>query len=281
MRPLLVATDRNRKVSAAAFDYFRCPACSVISLLPVPIDLGRYYPSDYIDLRDDPIERARRTGGERYKLDLLLRVARGGRLLEVGPGTGGFLEIAQAAGFEVEAIEQDERCCRHLETVLGARTYRTDDPSSTLRRAGPYDAISLWHSLEHLSDPGAVLDAAANALAPDGVVIIATPNPCSLQFRVLRSRWTHLDAPRHLHLIPPTALREHAARSGLRRCTLLFADEGTRNWNAFGWRNSMRNAVPPALSGPVGTIGRVIGRLLKPVERRATRASTYTAILQR
>ncbi len=280
MRPLLVAEDRNRKVSNTEFDYYRCRVCGVISLLPVPIDLGRYYPSDYIDQRQDPVERALRSQAERYKLRLLLRVARGGRLLEIGPGAGGFLELAQSAGFEVEAIEQDGETCRYLERTLGARTYCTSDPASAVREAGPYAVIALWHSLEHLTEPGDVLSAAAGALVPGGTVMVATPNPNALQFRVFRSRWTHLDSPRHLHLIPPDVVREHAARFGLRRCTLLFSDEGTRNWNAFGWRNSLRNSVPPGLANPAYTTGRVIGRLSKPVERRGMRASTYTAILQ-
>ncbi len=281
MRPLLTAVDRNRRVSEATFSYHRCADCGVISLSPVPADLGRYYPADYIDLKQDPEGRARRTAAERYKLDLVLRFARRGRLLEIGPGAGGFLELAHSAGFEVEAVEQDEACCRYIETVLAARTYCTTDPVSALDQAARYDVITLWHSLEHLIHPGAMLAAAAGALTPGGVVLVATPNPTALQFRVLRSRWTHLDAPRHLHLIPPAVVREHAARFGLNRCTLTFTDEGTRNWNAFGWRNSVRNAAPPTLADPWGTIGGAIGRLLKPVERRSTRASTYTAILKR
>lgn len=281
MRPLLTAEDRNRGTSEETFSYHRCPECGVISLSPVPVDLGRYYPSDYIVLPHDTADRARRAEAERYKLDLVVRVAEGGRLLEIGPGAGGFLKLAQSAGFEVEAIEQDETRCRLLEANVKARAYCTADPVTVVRQGGPWHVIALWHSLEHLDDPGGVLAAAAGALAPGGALFVATPNPESLQFRVFRSKWVHLDAPRHLHLIPPAALREHSARSGLRQCTLLFADEGTRNWNAFGWRNSMPNATPQALAKQSTLVGRVTGRLLKPVERRGARASTYTAILQR
>jgi len=281
MQPLLVAEDRNRRISTDKFSHYRCPACGVISLIPAPADLGRYYASDYIELLHDRAERAVRAELDRYKLDLVLRVTSAGRLLEIGPGAGGFLELARAAGFEVEAVEQDEACCSFLESAIGARTYCSADPASVVRQAGPWDVIALWHSLEHLHDPGDVLAAAAVALRSGGCVIVATPNPDSLQFRVLRSRWTHLDAPRHVHLIPPRALRDHAAGCGLTRCTLLFADEGTRNWNAFGWRHSLGNAVPSVVGAPATFVGKVIGRVLKPIERRGTRASTYTAILQR
>lgn len=281
MRPFLAAEDCNRGTSTETFSYHRCLECGVISLSPVPADLGRYYPADYLELHHDTAARARRAEAQQYKLDLVLRVTNGGRLLEIGPGAGGFLELAQSAGFEVEAVEQDEACCSFLETAVGAHTYCTADPASVIRQAGPWDIVALWHSLEHLNDPGRVLAAAGGALAPNGGVVLATPNPESLQLRIFRSRWAHLDAPRHLHLIPPAALREHAARSGLGRCTLLFADEGTRNWNGFGWHKSMRNALPQALSKPSTFVGRVTGRLMKPIERRGTRASTYTAILQR
>lgn len=132
----------------------------------MPADLGRYYAADYIELLHDRAERALAAKADRYKLDLVLRVAGRGRLLEIGPGGGAFLELAKDAGFDIEVIEQDQACCRFVEDVLGARTYCSADPASVIRRAGPWDVITLWHSLEHLSDPGDVLAAAAGALAP-------------------------------------------------------------------------------------------------------------------
>lgn len=215
---MLATHDRNRRISRATFDYHRCAECGVISLFPVPADLGRYYPADYIDLRrDGPM---RRTDVEQYKLDLVLRFVQHGKLLEIGPGAGGFLELAQSAGFEVEAVEQDESTCRYLERALGARTYCTADPASAVRQGGRYDVVALWHSLEHLPDPGDMLLAAAGALAPGGAVVVATPNPTSLQIRVLRSRWTHLDAPATFTSSPG----RHPGACGTRRAEPLHTD---------------------------------------------------------
>ena len=70
----------------------------------------------------------------------------------------------------------------------------------------------MWHVIEHLRRPWEVIERAAANLQDGGVLAIATPNPRALQFKLLRRRWAHLDAPRHLFLIP-----SRRARASLRR----------------------------------------------------------------
>ena len=60
----------------------------------------------------------------------------------------------------------------------------------------------MFQIIEHLIDPWDTLQAAAESLLPGGVLVVATPNPGAFQFRFLRGRWTHVDAPRHTALIP-------------------------------------------------------------------------------
>ena len=74
--------------------------------------------------------------------------------------------------------------------------------SSSRTTTSPCAAIVFWHSLEHLRDAGAALDHAASLLDPDGVVVIAMPNPASLQARAFGDRWLALDLPRHLVHVP-------------------------------------------------------------------------------
>jgi SAM-dependent methyltransferase len=59
------------------------------------------------------------------------------------------------------------------------------------------DAVTLWHVLEHLDDPGAALARIAAWLAPGGVLLVGVPNLASLQARVGGDGWYHLDVPRH------------------------------------------------------------------------------------
>jgi len=256
----LDATDLNQGLSDAVFTYHRCPSCRLLFLAAVPEDLGRYYGSSYSPYQI-PTERdlTARAELERYKLDAVRKVLSGGRLLEVGPGFGAFAHLAQKSGFEVEAIEMDRRCSDFLENALGIRTVTTDRVSSGAQGLRPFDAITAWHVVEHLPDVWEALEALSARLHPGGVLIIATPNPSALQFRFFGRFWAHLDAPRHVQLIPKQLLVDRMASHGLEVVTLTTRDEASRLFQSFGWwvmsfTNVVRACLPAAetsgLDGP-------------------------------
>jgi SAM-dependent methyltransferase len=166
-----VAFDRNRRLSDERFRYWECERCGLLFLSPVPADIGRFYPPDYYAL---PPSRAALVTASRphdaYKVDLLDRLRPPGRrLVEVGPGIGGFAALAQDAGYDISVIEMDERACAFLSREVGVATHHTADADGALRREGPFDAVALWHVIEHLPAPFATLQAVADALAPGGV----------------------------------------------------------------------------------------------------------------
>ena len=179
----------------------------------------------------------------------------------------------------------DARCCAYLERVVGVRTIQSERPDEALAALEPVRAITLWHVLEHLPNPWAVLEAAAKRLEPGGVLLVATPNPDSLQFRVLRTRWAHIDAPRHLFLIPFHTLRQRAAKLGLSSAGVTTSDAAGRHWNRFGWDNALRRRpshLPSTASGRALSAGRtalagLIATALAPRERRGLNGAAYTA----
>lgn len=276
-------TDRNRRLSSELFRYKRCSRCRSLALTNVPPNLGAFYPSDYYRVPSTRQEVLAIGGAtERAKLALVRRFVRTGRLLEIGPAIGAFLAVAQDAGFEVEAVEMDPDCCAFLEEKLGVPTKRSDDPSGALRNSGPYDAIALWQVIEHLPDPREVVAAAAAALSPGGILALAAPNPDSLQLRLLGSRWTHVDAPRHLHLIPIPALVALAAQNGLEVALATTNDASARGWNLFGWRESLASMTRrPRLARLLRVAGSLITVGVVPVERTGLRGATYTLVFRR
>ena len=215
-REIFVAKDLNQMLSGEEFEYFRCRSCALIFLAPIPENLGAYYVPSYSAYRipsmDDLSERAET---ERYKLAIIRRLRDTGRLLEIGPGFGAFAHLAKQGGFEVEAVEMDERCSEFLKGTLGIRTVVTDRVSSAVPQLGRYDVVTLWHVLEHLPDAWESLRALASRLDEGGFLVITTPNPDSVQFSVFGRYWTHLDAPRHVQLIPSKLLVDHAHSLGL------------------------------------------------------------------
>lgn len=280
--PAFRVADRNRGVSAVgSFEYECCVACGSCFLETVPADLGRYYPPDYHQRPTGEL-LDRLSQEETPKLELVRGVVGAGRLLEIGPGMGLFARAAVLAGYDVETIEMDPDCCAYIESVIGARAICSDRPEAALAECGDFDVIAMWHVIEHLITPWAVLEAAAAHLAPGGAIAIATPNPQAFQFRLLRGRWAHVDAPRHTFLIAEPELRRKAAELGLEHVMSTTADAAGRHWNRFGWEYAVRRR--PARRPSTYTTqsaARVLAALLRPLEGRPMAGTAYTAIFRR
>lgn len=272
----LATTDRNRRLSSTAFRYLKCRRCDLVRLDNVPDDLGRYYPAEYYEL-PTATRLASIAVSDPFKIDLVRRFARGGRLMEVGPAQGIFAYQAKRAGFEVDVIEMDARCCDHLREVVGVNVIRSDAPQEVLRLRTGYDVIAMWHVIEHVPDPWALLDAAAQALAPGGILVIAAPNPAAWQLGMMGAEWPHLDAPRHLYLLPASVMAAHLAASGLTLVHSTSTDADARRWNRFGWQRLLMNRLRGAWGERAGfVIGLGLGALMAPFEARDPKGSAYT-----
>ncbi|WP_144400099.1 class I SAM-dependent methyltransferase [Geobacter pickeringii] len=283
-------TDLNQQLSPHSFDYYRCPSCRLIFLSPIPDDLSQYYTAAYpayqMPTKEELKDKAEQ---EKYKLEILRRYAQGGRLLEVGPAYGGFAYLAKQAGFDVETIEMDRRCCEFLENVVGVKTLNCTDISEALLKVESYDVIALWHVVEHLSDPWEVLEALARKLRPGGVLIIANPSPDALQFKLFGRFWVHVDAPRHLELIPASVLAIHMERVGLKTVKITTSDKASRIFSSLGWWNVSLNHVRTDVSRVKPIRAKLLGHLMSfiirifliPLERIEGLGCSYTAVFEK
>ena len=282
MRPYLRTGDLNRGASDVEFRYERCPDCGLVSLANVPADLGRYYDAGYHELPASAADLERGAAHDSYKIDLVRQFAQRGRLVEIGPGWGAFCLLAKRAGFDVEAIEREPKCCEFLANELGVRAIRSDDAATALEQASNPDIVVLWHVFEHLPDPWRLIESVARKLQSGGVLLIATPNPESFQLRLFGRYWAHVDAPRHVHLIPRGLLRARAARLGLEAELVTTTDPGSIEWNEFGWRFSLANLTSRrTLKRPLRLAGRVLEKAGALIDNREGRGSAYTAVFRK
>jgi 2-polyprenyl-3-methyl-5-hydroxy-6-metoxy-1,4-benzoquinol methylase len=281
--PLLFRTkDFNRKITPETFNYYRCPSCGLIFLSPIPNDLGKYYPSDYYSIPSSISELAKIADGERYKVDIVRQFASGGRLLEIGPAYGSFIYLAKDAGFDTQAIEMDLNCCRFISETIGVKAIQSNDPSETLKGLENYNVITLWHVIEHLPDPWKTLEAISNKLEPKGILVVAAPNPDAFQFCVLGRFWPHVDAPRHLKLIPLSLLDREMLSLGLKNIWSSTNDKGTLGWNTFGWMYFFTNITNLRyIRTGLAILGRIMSIVMGPIERMNGRGSAYTVVYQK
>lgn len=125
-----------------------------------------------------------------------------GDILDVGTGVGEFLSYLQTKGIAVKGVEQSQTA-RKVCTEKGMTVYAdlSDLPSSD-----SFQAITLWHVLEHLPNPKEVLSQIKTLLAPDGILVIAVPNFSSHDAKHYQAQWAALDVPRHLWHFTPNGL---------------------------------------------------------------------------
>ena len=286
---VFTATDWNLGTSTEEFEYFRCSICSGVFTSPVPEDMGKYYPPSYPAYESNLGTSIREPDSlDHKKLEIVRRYVSGGRLLEIGPGSGGFLRVAKEAGFHVEAIEMDLDCCLFLRGTLGISTVHAQDIIGSLATLPSYDVVILWHVIEHLPSPGTVIEHLSRHLNPGGILVLAAPNPESLQFRFFGKYWVHLDAPRHLVLIPPSWLIGAAARLDLDTVSFSTKDEVCRIFSNYGWvEASFSNARKGSpKSNVVLTLPRFLRAILfhalfRPAENIGGLGSTYTLVFRK
>ena len=112
----------------------------------------------------------------------------GGRLLDVGCFTGTFAAAAKELGFDVFGVEPVEQAAAKAEKDHGIKVF----PGLFLEAdiiGGPFDVISFIHTFEHMPDPHQTLKLCRKLLAPQGALLIETPNyDCRIR-RILKSRW--------------------------------------------------------------------------------------------
>ena len=279
--PQLEARDENRRCSTLVFEYSRCNACGSIFLTNPPADLGLYYEAGYYQIPSVSKLQANNRK-DRTKIDIVNRFAPGPRLLEIGPAFGVFAFAAMQSGYDVDVIERDERCCTFLRDDLGVRVIQSETPHEAVGALSKHDVITLWHVLEHLPDVPAMIDAAARNLVPGGVLVIAVPNPQAAQFALMGRHWPHLDAPRHLSLVPAHTLAALARRHGLDPILETSDDADSRRWNRFGWQRLLMNRFRSRLMQKAMFVaGYPIAALMAPFDCRAMRGSAYTMVLKK
>lgn len=278
--PLFEARDENRR-GAGTFSYARCARCGLISNATPPADLQPYYAAEYYVI-PSAAAMDRLALRENCKIDAIRRFAASGRLLEIGPAFGVFALRAKREGFSVTCIERDARCRDYLEKTVGVQAIGSADPLAAMAQLPFFDVIALWQVIEHLDAPLEFIDAAAAQLAPGGLLALSTPNPDALQFAWMGKSWPHVDAPRHLHLLPAPLLIERAGRQGLQPCLLESDDADARSWNRFGWQRFVMNRMPGRLGTAIGLVaGLAISLILRPLESRPMRGSTYTLVFRK
>jgi SAM-dependent methyltransferase len=186
-------------------DRFRVEVCGNCGIaftrpLPAPAELGRYYPRAYYGGGQRfpvVVERLQRSLYARRALMVEELAGGKGRVLDIGCGPGFLLRAFRERGWEVRGTEFSEESAAHAREVLKLPV-SVGDMAGLKLEAGSFDAVVMWHVLEHMAEPAVTVAEVARLLRPGGAFLCGVPNFGSFEARWARDKWFHLDVPRHL-----------------------------------------------------------------------------------
>ncbi len=222
-------------VSSQPFEIWHCNNCKLRFTQNIPDikHIGPYYQSsNYVshsDTKEGLINRLYhlvRNFTLHSKQHLIQKVTKKsvGSLLDIGAGTGAFAKKMKSKGWKVIGLEPDS-AARNL--AIQNHSLALNEPEAINHlEANSFDAITLWHVLEHVHDLSGYWNHFKNLIAPDGKLVIAVPNYTSYDAKHYQQFWAAYDVPRHLYHFSPNSIEQIANTNGfdLVKCNPMWFD---------------------------------------------------------
>jgi SAM-dependent methyltransferase len=193
------------------FTVVECNNCGLGYVNPRPTfaEMSKYYPANYYHMEppsEMPAFRRRRCAGKLHFVKQFEEKGKRKKLLDVGSGSGDFLQVTSARGWQVEGVEISPHAPQNPEYKIYRQEFQNipvDDPT--------YDVVTAWAVLEHIHDPMSYFRKAARVLKPGGHFIFLVPNFGSMASRHLFIE----DVPRHLYFFTREAAKQYVEKCGM------------------------------------------------------------------
>ena len=216
-----VLSVKDYTVSGEEFDVWECRNCTqrFTQNIPDQEKIAAYYQSENYISHSDTSKglinnlyhkvRKRTLLQKRKLIEKTTRKSQG-NILDIGAGTGAFLNTMKNANWNCTGIEPDKNAREKALELYGLNIEDADTLYAL--SAGSFDAITLWHVLEHVHELHKYADQLRNLLSKNGKLFIAVPNYTSTDAKMYKQFWAAYDVPRHLYHFSPKSM-EHLLNS--------------------------------------------------------------------
>ncbi len=201
-------------VTQEAFDVSRCASCGFAYTVNAPSQdqIGRYYAhEDYVSHTDTNEGlffrmyhkvREYMLGRKKAYMENHAKVK---RVFDIGAGTGYFVSYLRSCGIHAVGFEPDSNARQQAKKKFDLDLI--DDIDVVLQEADSFDAVTLWHVLEHVHDLKGYFKKFNLLLKDDGLLVIAVPNYTSFDAQFYRKYWAAYDLPKHLWHFSPNSIQ--------------------------------------------------------------------------
>lgn len=212
-------------VSKKKFSIWECHNCFVRFTQEVPsqLEIGSYYKAEaYISHTDtqkgliNKIYHKVRNYTLKSKRKLIQHETNQskGNILDIGCGTGAFLNEMKLADWDVAGLEPDKKASKMASKLYGINTQNPEVLFQLPKNS--YDVITMWHVLEHVHQLHEYIKALHDLIKDNGSIFIAVPNYTSFDASHYEEYWAAYDVPRHLFHFSPQSMETLLNKHGLK-----------------------------------------------------------------
>jgi len=233
-------------ISEETFDIIKCRGCGVLYTDPCPQkeEMGNYYPEEaYYGSQSGErlisILEELNKGIALLKVRKISRYKKKGVILDLGCGRGLLLSMLKARGWNCFGVEQSDELIRFITEKYGIEM-RKEDPEEWDFPEKKFDIVYIYHVLEHIPYPDEVLKEVRKIIKDDGILMVGVPSTSSIQFKISRSKWYHLDVPRHMVHFNISNLTRLLEKYGF---TVISTKDYSVQHDAYGLMQSILNIL--------------------------------------
>lgn len=201
------------------FNLVKCKTCGLVYVTPRPTKkaMKTYYPKEYIPHQPVCDSKGMSTkkifhfiwdsymqllGGDKQLWSLSGQDK--GKILDVGCGNGAYLKTLKEKGWETWGIDISSsatECARKFcPNIFTGELHEANFPDRY------FDVVTMKWMLEHTHNPSNIIKEAYRILKNNGTLLIGVPNIESIEAKIFKKYWYHLDVPRHLYHFSPNTI---------------------------------------------------------------------------
>ena len=241
------------------FSFVRCATCGLVQQNPQPLReavLARYdesylaYEAErhfvYAALERRTFDDLGLLPWMRARASAAGAVGPRPRFLDVGCATGALLASFKEEGWDLIGLDACKPAVLH-----GRERFGLDLREGVLEEAGleagSFDLVHASHLIEHLNEPRDFLAEALGLLAPEGRLLLTTPNIGGFQARLLGSGWR-------------SAINDHLYLFSKKTLAALIEASGGSILASVTWGGWAAGLRPAFIKGPLDRAAKLVGQ---------------------
>ena len=218
----------------STFKYVQCKQCSLVFMQPQisSEELKEFYTTDYAPhqvIKPDKNKEVTSKSGLYRRIKAYFYDQKNvtyvpyfiknalntkSKVLDVGCGNGTFLnDLREETGCQAFGVDISD-----LAVTAAKESYNLEITKGSINGLTfperSFDLITAWWSLAHVHNPVEELQSFSKLLKDDGYCILGMPNFNSFNATFFKTRWFHLDPPRHLYIFSHRAITHMLKNNG-------------------------------------------------------------------